>query len=329
MLRSLLVPLDGSALAEQSVPVAARLSRDRATRIVLAHVRRCSLDRSVPEYDLDAVAERVRVEGLPAEALLLDARDDDDVGRAISEAAGEQSVDLILMSAHGHGGRSHRYFGDVADRVLRTAEVPVLLVPATCRRPWSRERPLRIVVRLDDPDSTDQLVTLAAELGDTLILLRVVPISTLDRYSRDFGYLRVDWEAELAMARHYRNRADRLKKAGHDVEIRCVVAAPAFDLARFAYDEGANMIAVATHGYEDRDLLMLGSVATMHLQRAEMPILLTRHIHGRRAGGPAWPMPKGMAGIVALPRGRSDAERPLRLHAQPLGTRQTTDHSRD
>src|SRR5581483_710866 len=189
------------------------------TRIVLAHVRRPSVDTSVPKYDLDAVAERVRAGGVPAEARLLDA-DDDDVGRAICEAAREQPVDLVVMSAHGFGGRSQRHFGDVAERVLRTVEVPVLLIPAACRRPWSRERPLRIVVRLDGPESTDQLVALVAELADTLILLRVVQVSTLDRSSCDYGYLRLDWEAELAIAHHYLGLAHRLKNTGHDVEIR-------------------------------------------------------------------------------------------------------------
>jgi hypothetical protein len=81
--------------------------------------------------------------------------DDDDVGRAICEEAREQSVDLIVMLAHGGGGRGHRFFGDVADRVLRAVEVPVLVIPAAYGRSWTPDRPLRIVVRLDDPQATD------------------------------------------------------------------------------------------------------------------------------------------------------------------------------
>jgi nucleotide-binding universal stress UspA family protein len=305
MLRSLLVPLDGSGLAEQSVPVAVRLAAAGNARIILAHVRSDRTRRDVPDYGLHAVAERVRAGGVPAEARLLDA-DDDDVARAICEAAREQSVDLIVMSAHGGGGRGHRFFGDVAELVLRAGEVPVLVIPAGYGRSWTRDRPLRIVVRLDDPEATNRLVALAAELADSLLLLRVIQISTLGRSSRDYGYLRVDWETEVAIARHYLGLASRLRNAGHNVEIRCVVAAPVFDLARFARDEDADLIAVATHGHGDRDGLMLGGVATMHLQRAEMPILLTRHSHGRRAGGPASPTLRSVTSLPVPVPGRSD-----------------------
>jgi nucleotide-binding universal stress UspA family protein len=241
---------------------------------------------------------------------MLDAHDDD-VGRAICEAAREQAVNLIVMSAHGFGGRSRKHVGDVADQVLRFAEVPVLVIPAAHGRSWTSDRPLRIVIRLDDPEATNQLVTVAAELADSLLLLRVVQISTLDRSSRDYGYLHLDWETEVVIARHDLDLASRLRSAGHDVEIRCVVAAPVFDLARFARDEDADVIAVATHGHGDRDGLMLGSVATVHLQRADMPILLTRHSHGRRAGGPASPMLRLVTSRPVPESGRSEDEPPV------------------
>jgi hypothetical protein len=50
---------------------------------------------------------------------------------------------------------------------------------------------------------------------------------------------------------------------------------------------------------------MLGSVATVHLQRADMPILLTRHSHGRRAGGPASPMLRSVTSLPVPGPGRS------------------------
>lgn len=310
MLRSLLVPLDGSGLAEQSVPFAVRLATARNAQIILTHVSTARTRRDAPDYDLHAVAERVRAADVLTEVCLLDA-DDDDVGRAICEAAREQAVDLIVMSAHGGGGRSHRFFGDVAEWVLRAVEVPVLVIPAAYGRSWTLDRPLRIVVRLNDPKATNQLVALAAELADSLLLLRVIQISTLRRSSRDYGYLRIDWEAELAMARHYLSLADRLENIGHAVEIRCVVASPVFDLARFARDVDADAIAVVTHGPDDRDGLMLGSVATLHLQRAEMPILLTRHAPGRRTDGPASPMLRSVTSRPVPGPGRAEGGAPV------------------
>ena len=68
MLRSLLVALDGSDLAEQSVPFAARLATDGNSRLVLVHVRTPCADTGAREYELAAVAERVRADGAPAES---------------------------------------------------------------------------------------------------------------------------------------------------------------------------------------------------------------------------------------------------------------------
>src|SRR5688572_6001682 len=163
MLRSLLVPLDGSELAEQNVRFAARLATDGNSRLVLVHVRTPSADTGAREYDLAAVAERVRADSVPAEVRVLDV-DDHDVGRAICVAAREESVDLIVMSTHGFGGRSHRYLGDVAHQILGAVESPILLVPAACRHPWPQDRPLRVLVRPDDAEIAEQILRSAAEL---------------------------------------------------------------------------------------------------------------------------------------------------------------------
>ena len=50
---------------------------------------------------------------------------------AILDAAQLHRADLIVMSTHGRSGLGRMVYGSVADQVLRHAEVPVLLVPAT------------------------------------------------------------------------------------------------------------------------------------------------------------------------------------------------------
>ena len=275
MLRSLLVPLDGSGLAEQSVPFAVRLAAARNARIILAHVRSTRTRRDVLEYDLQAVAEQVAAADVPAETRLLDA-DDDDVGRAICEAAREQSVDLMVMSTHGFGGRSRRYIGDVAHQILGAVESPVLLVPAGHRHPWPQDRPLRVLVRLDDAEIAEQILRSDAELAGTLLMVRVIEIPGLAMYSPDFVYTRLDCETDLADASHYLDIVERLRAEGHAVELRLIVATAALDLARFARGEGIDLIATALEGGADADGLMLGRVSTATLRRADMPILLIR-----------------------------------------------------
>ncbi|MCC6178343.1 MAG: universal stress protein [Chloroflexi bacterium] len=158
MITSLLVPVDGSDLAEQVVPRAMRLAatENAIVIVVLAHARTPRTSDSAPEYDLLAAAERVRAYGVQTETRTLDVADGD-VRRALCDATHEQPTDLVAMAAHGLGWRGGRFFGGVADRVFRATEAPILLIPAAYRQPWTRDHPLRIVIRLDDPESANQL----------------------------------------------------------------------------------------------------------------------------------------------------------------------------
>lgn len=275
MQRSLLVPLDGSALAEQSVPFAVRMATDGNSRLVLVHVRTPCAGTDAREYDLAAVAERVRADGVPAEVRVLDV-DDHDVGRAVCLAAREQSVDLIVMSARGFGGRGHRYVSDIAHQILGAVESPVLLVPAACRHPWPQDRPLRVLVRLDDAEIAEQILRSAAKLAGTLLLVRVIEIPGLAMYSPDFVYTRLDCETDLADASHHLDIIERLRAEGHTVELRLIVATAALDLAKFARGEGVDLIATTFDRDGSSDGLMLDRVSTATLQRADMPILLIR-----------------------------------------------------
>jgi len=145
----ILVPLDGSELAEQVLPYVAELVRPGQTRIHLLSVltvgvseRTVALVSSCPpglhlpvtisygrarlEVYLREVAASLREcgarvqhtvrEGHPAEEILIHAQ--------------EIGADLIVMNIHGLSGVSRWVFGSVADRVLRSAPCPVLLMRA-------------------------------------------------------------------------------------------------------------------------------------------------------------------------------------------------------
>ena len=280
MVTTMLVPLDGSDLAEQAVPYATRLAKAADARVILAHARNPLIMTDAPAYELGAVAERARADGVAAETCILDVYRDE-VAEVILEAAREQRADLILMSTHGRGGLGRWLYGSVADRVLRSAEMPVLLVPAACRRAWAEDRPLRILVPLDGSPLAEEALDRSAELAETLgaelFLLQVVQIPSYAMYGEAYVYQPFNEEAELANARDYLERvAERLRGDGRTVKTRAILGAPAFDVAKAARDEGVDLIAMATHGYGGLARLVMGSVATGTLQRADVPILLSR-----------------------------------------------------
>jgi nucleotide-binding universal stress UspA family protein len=144
--RHILVPLDGSALAERALPLATELARQAGATLQLVRGVAWPSDR-VPaaaslhpnsgadriEHDqvfarayLAEVGERLIRQGLAVTTHLQVAP----AAEAILARAAEAAADLIVMSTHGRGGLGRWAVGSVADRVLQSACMPVLLVRA-------------------------------------------------------------------------------------------------------------------------------------------------------------------------------------------------------
>ena len=126
-----LVPLDGSALAAKSVDYLTGLPGARELEYVLLEVVPPGDDaeRALAEQRLDAAAARVRAGGVATvEVAVLAASDP---SAAITAAVREALVELIAMSTRGAGGLRRMVLGSVAEGVVRTSEVPVMLLTPT------------------------------------------------------------------------------------------------------------------------------------------------------------------------------------------------------
>ena len=140
MYRRVLLPLDGSPMSEQALPYAiAQAGRFQAELILLrviepfAHARGLSLGDLkriqqqattwAREY-LERLAADVRQQGIPVQTVIVDGRPHVE----IPQYAEANQLDLIVMSTRGQSGLSRWLMGSVADRVVRGATVPVLLV---------------------------------------------------------------------------------------------------------------------------------------------------------------------------------------------------------
>ena len=157
MFSRLLVPLDGSELAEKALAYAAYIAREvgaelRLFRVVTRPAPPLSDGEMVIIADtgptvaeesanarqyLQMTAERLRETGIRVDYAI----EVGDAATAIVEYAREQSVDLIVMSTHGRSGLGRWVYGSVADRVLRSSAQPVLLVRASSPVPPVRPRP--------------------------------------------------------------------------------------------------------------------------------------------------------------------------------------------
>jgi nucleotide-binding universal stress UspA family protein len=143
IVRRILVPLDGSRLAEAALPAAASVAQRLGAQVLLLHV----LERDAPENVhgephltgaaaaheyLDAHAMSLRDQGVEAQAHVHE-RPVTDVASALDGHAHEFGVDLIVMCAHGRTNPLDRALGTIAERILRGGSSPILL--RTVRHP--------------------------------------------------------------------------------------------------------------------------------------------------------------------------------------------------
>jgi nucleotide-binding universal stress UspA family protein len=144
MFRKILVPLDGSPVAEEALPYALHLIREMGGELVLLHVvtpvifatpmhNMATADVWTTIYAqqqeegaayLAEVARREDVASFHPEVLVQEGR----VADVILSTVENQAVDTIVMATHGRGGITRWVLGSEADRIVRHSPVPVLLV---------------------------------------------------------------------------------------------------------------------------------------------------------------------------------------------------------
>ena len=146
MFERIVVPLDGSALAENALPAAEELARLTGAPIHLVRVVDLTRLERYGAYGLaleyagfEAVAEEERTvarEYLEREAAGLTGR-----GRAVTTEVADgltprvlvgltKPGDVIVMASHGRTGMARWFLGSVAEEVVRHSAVPVMLVRA-------------------------------------------------------------------------------------------------------------------------------------------------------------------------------------------------------
>lgn len=125
MYQRIMVPLDGSELAQTALPHALDLCRACTATLFLLHVRdpRSGSVEAAQRY-LEYLHTQNAHAGVAIELLVREGP----VAAAIIDAAGQERIELIVMATHGRSGLQRVVYGSVAEQVLRGSSTPVLLV---------------------------------------------------------------------------------------------------------------------------------------------------------------------------------------------------------
>lgn len=305
MYRSIIVPLDGSPLAERALPVAAGLAESSGAllHIVVVHKWLSSWTPTNPfTMDLDAIETRARgekvlyVQGI-AEALMrsrriqtrpvvLDGFAADQIERYVRTAR----ADLVVMTTHGRGGFNRYWFGSVADRLLRRLSTPILLCRAAPGDSRVPELPFtHVLVALDGSVRSETALRAAEDLSGVAGPARLELLMVLEpahifiaTAGLDAPELHVGLPEELRRrAEGYLHRlADQVKARGGDPTVT-VAEGPqvAAGILGAAEHGAADVIALATRGRGGAGRLVMGSVADKVLRAGTLPMLITHPPH--------------------------------------------------
>jgi nucleotide-binding universal stress UspA family protein len=289
MIKRILLPLDGSSVAQRAMPIAVHLASMAGARLTLMHGRASHPTATSPEFDIEAFALTLRESEavgaltdqgrVQVEVVLHDVYGDR-AAEAICESAAEQQADLIVMSTHGYGGPGHSIYGSVAEQVVCQSPIPIVLVPTMDSRPWPAQAPCRILVPLDGSRFAEEALgsveALAAAMRADLILIGAIdPASST--FAGSVSVAGSGFETELHDMREYLNDvADRLRPSGLTIRTDAEVGQAAAVIDGAAQRRHIDLIAMATHGRSGVAKLALGSVASATLQRSTIPLLLVR-----------------------------------------------------
>jgi len=307
-MKTILVPLDGSALAEQVLPYVRLLAPLLGARVQLLRVfsdidrddmiaesllalagmgESLATQQQREQYRWETLREQAQnyllAHATRLEADGLDVSVDVRSGPAsevIVECAERTQVALIAMATHGYSGLKRWALGSVTDKVVHASTTPVLVVRAMDGIAASSPAIKRILVPLDGSDLARQALPLATELAmcanaEVMLLTAVVPPisgapSGIPAYNDALMALSDPLLEELGTL------AGELQQ--QQVPIRPVAASglPAETIVDQAVRRHADLIVLASHGYSGLRRWVLGSVTDKVMRAATTPVVVVR-----------------------------------------------------
>ena len=297
MFRRILVPLDGSPLAEAALPHAAALASAFDARIHLLRVIPVRqrggavpldiIDRRLGQAEasayLQAVAADLRRRGLAVETEVLEGHP----AEQIIEVLRGQHANLLVFTSHGAGGCSEFPISGTAQKVIARAGISVLMIPTSKGAP-AGARPVtyrRILVGLDGSRRGEWALgpaaTLARQAGAELVLAHVVqvPETIEEPPSAELAEAagRLVRLNRQAATRHLRETRVHLEGPDLRIRTRIEVSASIPDtLAALAESEQADLVVLTAHGASVSTAKPYGAIAMQVLAEARRPLLVAQ-----------------------------------------------------
>ena len=296
MYEKILVPLDGSELAQIALPYAEKLAKALGSQIILIYVSESDDDRNqhmhqfylqqmaeAAQRDAERFQDRQGVGTIKVDSVMIVG----DPAEAIVEYADKQDIGLIVMTTHGRSGIKRWAMGSVADKVLRSTKQPIALIRAKGARPdMLGERTIlsKILVTLDGSKESEAVIPYVEELASKLqaevILLQVIApdYHIYAAGGPEYGvYAEQQIESMKKFTRDYLEAIIAgLKQKEVSAKAEIMLGTAAETIINFADQANVSLVAMTTHGRSGVTRWAIGSVAERVLRAGNTPLLLVR-----------------------------------------------------
>jgi len=289
MYEKILVPLDGSNLAEAALPYAEELARKVGSQIYLISVlpsgSESDEDQSqhLRQFYIDGMTKTIKQKGIKIKSEIITG----DPGDQILGYVDSNNIDLIIMGTRGRSVLQRWILGSVADKVVSSASCPVALISTdNTEAEVHRGQILRKALVILDGSTEGEVIIpyveeIASKLRMQVTLLRLEEIS--NEYAEGallYGPVHTSEEKKSSIRakarRHLRKIADQLENKGIPVEVKVRISDSSETIIKVAKQVDADVLALATRGRPGISRWIFGSVRDEIVNIGNTLVLLVR-----------------------------------------------------
>jgi nucleotide-binding universal stress UspA family protein len=295
MFKHILVPIDGSLMAEAALPAAVFLAEKLRARVTLMHV----VEKNAPDAvhgqlhlkhaeDAELYLQQIAERYFPKEIRVdchVHTNEVDDVAGSIVAHADELAHDLVIMCSHGRGAALHLFLGSIAHSVIGRHTRPVLITHPDAEGKPPAFSCRHILVPLDDdPEHIKALPVskdLARACGAALHLIGVIPdLATLSGEKAVASRMLPGTTSRLLelttqdAERFFHDLEGGLRQEGFEASAHVLRGDPASVIVEAAEGAKIDLIVLGTHGKTGMDAFWAGSVAHRICSQSRVPLLL-------------------------------------------------------
>lgn len=285
---TLLIPLDGSQLAERALPVADSLLQGRGggRMLIFRALETPRMSAWLPAEMLDIYEQEREIvdeylekqlqewSGRGYKVEVVRSQGPGPLPEVIKECE-NHAVQLIVMSSHGQSGWMESFLGSNTEKILRLSNVPVLVVRTQHE---SKAGGNRILIPLDGSKRAEGALTQAIDLapgGSAKITL--IGVSVVFQGHAFEGDMRTTVEPDLKKINDYLDKqSEWLSNQGYEVDIVVRRGNPAEEILQFAEENETDLILMTTQGRTGLASWLYGSVAERVLRKSKCSVLVLK-----------------------------------------------------